>query len=593
MKIPKALFIAGLLAGSLSALPVDVQKGDTLKIMSQGETLFEVLPLESEALERVLNWLQSPPANAQVTTQGAEILGLPVKLAISSDIAARWSSDPGTLAKLFASRLNNALKEKKPAWNVGSQLVPLSETRTVEIKPFRASDNLQVISSNPEIVTVESAGNGKFSLQGVAAGRATLSVTSSSGLTLPDLPISVKPWAARWGAGPETLTLWGEAIPARVRDSVRRWLSARTYVGAETALNLHSQQDGTFSFQATASHPDCIPVEKTFKVQIAGKPAEPISNAKVVVLSNHPERILSEGVLFSREISEIPFRFMWHHRNDPEGPERYLVMQLVNPSSSPRRFRALWHGYGPSPDEIHVGHTAALDYATAGMNGLGEEFVVPANAARVVEIRRVKPGQTVSGMAFLSEISSSGGGGPLRVEVIASRPGQPLPTTPAQIGDRGRTASGIFPANIETEATHVLGGPFAYLEYGGEPYVQDVERGHPSYGNFGTVYRTRLILVNPHSDTRTATVGFASAGGAARGVLSIDRQLFDLPMGTTGDGLPVKTYELAPGEERQVDIELFPQAGSNYPIRVVVKSTFERLERRVLPAKRPLTPAIP
>ncbi len=177
--------------------------------------------------------------------------------------------------------------------------------------------------------------------------------------------------------------------------------------------------------------------------------------------------------------------------------------------------------------------------------------------------------------------------------MIASRPGQPLPTTPAQIGDRGRTASGIFPANIETEATHVLGGPFAYLEYGGEPYVQDVERGHPSYGNFGTVYRTRLILVNPHSDTRTATVGFASAGGAARGVLSIDRQLFDLPMGTTGDGLPEKTYELAPGEERQVDIELFPQAGSNYPIRVVVKSTFERLERRVLPAKRPLTPAIP
>lgn len=593
MKLPKSFLLTYLLAGSLAALPVDVQKGDTLKILSQGETLFEVLPLESESLDKVVNWLKSPPAKTQVTSKGAEILGLPVKLEISPDIAARWKSEPATLAKLFATRLNKALSEKTPAWNVGSQLVPLSESRTVEITPFRASDNLQVVSSDPTVVAVESLGNGKFSLQGLAAGRAVLSVTSSSGLALPDLPVSVKPWAARWSAGPESLTLWGEATPARVRDSVRRWLNARAYVGADTTLNLQSQKDGVFTFQATANHPDCIAVDKTFKVQLSSKPTEAVSNAKVVVLSNHPERIISEGVLFSREVSQIPFRFMWHHRNDPQGPERYLIMQLTNPSSSPRRFRAFWYGYGPSPDEIHVGHTAALDYANAGLNGLGEEFVLPAKASRVVEIRRVKPGQTVSGMAFLSELPNSGAGGPLKVEVLASRPGQPLPTAEAEIGDRGRTASGIFPANIETEATHLLGGPFAYLEYGGEPYVQDVERGHPSYGNFGTVYRTRLTLINPHTESRTATVGFASAGGAARGVLSIDRQLFDLPMGTTGDGLPVKTFELAPGEERQVDIELFPQAGSNYPVRVVVKSTFERLEKKTVAPHRPLAPAIP
>lgn len=595
MKIPntlrKTLFLTWILASSLGAIPVDVQKGDTLKISSQGETLFEVLPVDAEALEKLVNWLKNPPAKAQVSSKGGELVGLPVKLEVSSEIALRWKSDQATLAKLFSTRLNKALADKAPQWNVTGQLVPLTESRNVEISPWRASDNIEVLSSDPSVVTVEALGNGKFQLQGLEAGQAVLSVSSSSGLTLPELPVSVKPWAARWGNGPESLGLWGEVAPNRVRDTLRRWLSARSYVGSDINLTGGAQKDGVYTFQANATHPDCIPVEKTLSVQVVGKPPEAIPNAKVVVLSNHPERILSEGVLFSREVPQIPFRFMWHHRNDPQGPERFTVVQLTNPSSASRRLRVLWYGYGPSPDEIHVGHTAALDYAKAGVSGLGEEIVIPAKGTRVVEIRRVKPGQTVSGMAYLSEIGGSGA--PIKVEVVATRTGLTLPSSEAKVGDLGRTASGIFQATIDTEATHLLGGPFTYLEYGGEPYVKDIEHGHPSYGNFGTVYRTRLTLVNSGSESKVATVGFASAGGAARAVLSLDRQLYDLPMGTTGDGLPVKNYELAPGETRQVDVELFPQAGSNYPIRIVVKSNFERLQKESVASPRALTPAIP
>lgn len=575
----------------LSALPVDVQNGDTLKITSSGETLFEVAPLEKAALEQLLAWLKTPPEKAEVSSKGAELLGLPVKLTVSAQVAKRWNSDPAALAALFSKKLQQALTVKAPQWSVSGQLVPLSESRTVEITGFRATDGVQVTSADPGVVTVEDLGKGKYQLQGVSAGRTTLSVSASSGLSLPDLPVAVKPWAARWGEGPQTLELWGKAGGERVTDSLNRWLSARTLTGADTEVSLTGTADGVYTFLAKASAPDSIPVEKTLNIQVSERPAAVLPKAGIVVLSNHPERIISDGILFSRTVKDVPFRFMWHHRNDPGGPERYLVLQMTNNSTAPRRMRMLWFGYGPSPDEIHVGHTAALDYSVAGAGGLGEEIILPPQGTRVVAMRRVKPGQTVSGMAYFGDTVKTDGS--IKVEVLAVQPGQPLPTNMAGEKDNGRTASGLFAGDIETRATHLLGGPYTYLEYGGEPYEKDVEKGYPSYGNFGTVYRTRLMLVNPSDQPQTATVGFASGGGAARGVLSLDRELYDLPMGTTGDGLPVKTYELGPRETRQVDVELFPQAGSNYPVRVVVKSIYARMEKAEVEPLRPLVPAIP
>ena len=197
----------------------------------------------------------------------------------------------------------------------------------------------------------------------------------------------------------------------------------------------------------------------------------------------------------------------------------------------------------------------------------------------------------MSGMAYFQDLSRAQG--PVEIKVVATSGDGALPTHDASNRDPGRTASGVFPGDILTDASHLLGGPFTYLEFGGEPYEKDVVGGHPSYGNFGTVYRTRLVLKNPASDERQAYVGFASGGGAARGVLSLDGELFNLPMGVTGDGIPVRTYTLGPGESRQVDVELFPQAGSNYPVRVVVRSDFERREKQELPALRPLVPTIP
>jgi len=506
---------------------------------------------------------------------------------------------PGPLALIFVIAFlaqlclaDSAKVEAKPPpvpkWSVDGQVVPLGESRTVSIAPH---EGVSVQSFEPGVVEVEALGGGKFRLTGKSWARTNLLATTSSGVQIPELPVSVKPWSARWGEGPGTLTFYGPVTAKRVERSLDRWLSARTMIGAEISLEkLESKEEASWNYRVRAVGQGAIPVDSKIAIKVVEQPRQGFRPAEVVVLSNHPERIVSDGVLFERQVSDAPFRFMWHHRNQPGDPDRYLVLQLTNTAPVERRVRLLWFGYGPSPDEIHVGHTAALDYSVAGATGMGEEMVLPANGTRTMEIRRVKPGQTMSGMAYLADLSNITA--PIGIRVLATST-LTLPETPASSRDPGRTASGVFPAEIATEYSHLVGGPYTYLEFGGEPYEKDVTGGHPSYGNFGTVYRASLVLSNPTSVAQEVRIGFASGGGAARGVLALDGELYDLPMGVTGEGLPVRTYRLEAGETRQVDVELFPQAGSNYPVRVVVSSPYDRRAEQKIPPLRPFNPSIP
>ncbi len=512
---------------------------------------------------------------------GAVLLSL-----LTAHLAAQPAIDPAAGPGVSPTP---AAKEKAPepiSWGRAEQVVPIGESREIVVK-LPKDVTLTVTSSDPSVLEVTPTGVGKYRLTGNSLGSAVLSATASNGRPVPNLPVQVLRWAAKWDSGPGKLEFTGPADPKRVQTSLDRWLGARALPGARiTTTPAKGTPTGTiWEFQAAAQAPGTITREQTIKVDVAASPARAMAPAEVLMLSNHPEKIFGEGVLYKRSATAASYRLMWHHRNDPEGVERYVAVTLANPNPTPRKMRIIWSAFGPSPDEIHVGHTAALNYASAGLYGYSESITLPANGTRTIEVRRSKAGQTMSGVAYLCD--ESGAKLPLEMTVTASLPLAAVPNSEVQSRDPGRTASGVFPADIEYDATHTLGGPYTFLEYGSEPYVADIEKQHPSYGNFGTMYRTRLMLHNPADGVRQAYIGFSAPGGAARGVLLLDGTLYDLPMGRSGDGVPVATVALQPGETRQLDVELFPQAGSNYPIRLVVRSDFERREKEALQPTAP------
>ena len=570
-------FLFSVLLGALpaAAQSIDYRDGKTLKAVSQGRTIFEVAPISKQELDTLKTWIEKPGPKT-LRAENGTIHGGPVKLVVTDSIAKSWKSQKSDLAKLFIHRIKQRTQPKSLSWKRSSQVVPLGETRVVVLLGLAEGETVDLQSSQASVASIEKMTKNKYRLTGNVSGSTKLSAVSSRGRRVPDLPVWVKPWSARWSGGPGTFKYWGTASPSRVQESLSRWLKARALTTAVVTLErAESDEDGVLAFQVTARARGALPVDKILKVRTSLRPSADFQAANSLLLSNHPERIVEEGVLFRRQAEGPSLRFMWHHRNDPEGPERHLVVQLSNPTPSPRRFRVVWSSFGPSPDEIHVGHTATLGFVAKCVQGMGEEWTLPPNGSRTVEIRSMKAGQTVSGMALLHDLSGSRA--PVELSVLATDTDR-LPTAEAVSRDRGRTASGVFPGEILKQATHRAGGPYTYLEFGGEPFVSDLSEGHPSYGNFGTVYRTRLMLTNPSEEANEVVIGFASGGGAARGVVVLDGEVYDLPMGKTGDGIPMTRLRLEPGERRQVNVDMFPQAGSNYPVRLVVKSTFQRLE---------------
>lgn len=565
------------------------QDSSSLRFLLDKKVVVEVEPLSEVKLKALRAWLLKPNFS-ELKAFGEEVELGTLRLRVRSSAAQRLGSTPEALAAKFVDLL---YKELVPAlsWGRKDFLLPLGESKALNLK-VPPGVMVRVEVSAPELVELRTLDEGKYVLKGIARGELVLRATTSSGQELPELPISVKPWAASWGDGPGKFDYSGAVDLKRIKATVDRWLSSKALAGSAIASEVQGDPaDGSVNVLAQASAGGAISVAKSFKIAIAATPAAALLPAQVVLLSNHPEKIFGEGVLFQRKAVAASYRLMWHHRNDPEGVERFVWIRLTNPNPTARRLRLVWSSYGPSADEIHVGHTAALNYAAQAMAGLAQYITLPASGSTLLEIRRVKPGQTISGMAYLAD--DSGASMPLEVVVSSSLAQALPPSVEVESKDPGRTASGIFPAQLTTKATHVLGGPYTYVEYGNEPYVQDMEGSYPSYGNFGTIYRTRLMLFNPAEEVRQADIGFASAGGAARGVLAVDGTLYDLPMGRSGEGVPVATVSLQPGELRQVELELFPQAGSNYPIRIVVKSSYERREKRDIEPASPFSVVVP
>lgn len=390
--------------------------------------------------------------------------------------------------------------------------------------------------------------------------------------------------AADWGQGPARFEFWGEVNPSRARVTIERWLRSRVCLGAEVSVLSDSLSPNRYDVRARAAGVNTVPVERSFSIDVVRHPSDSLPLASKVLLSNNPETIKEDGILFHRRVEASAFRLMWHHRNDPKGPTRYVVVRILNPTSKRRLMRMYWNSQEPTGDAGSAGHKAALQYVTASRQQVSERLELEPYSEMTMDVRFLKAGQSSSGMAYFYDESNSSE--PIHIALLAAPQGEAPADRNVGKSSRGR-ASGVFPGNISGDDVHVLGGPYTYIEYGGEPFVRDSDTGNPSRGNFGAVYRTRLVLFNPDRLEGEVVLGFMAAGGAAAGVLRINSQIHDLPLMNAGNTFEICRIEVPPTGVKQLDLEFLPEAGSNYPVRIVVSSEYQG--RKKVNLKPPLS----
>lgn len=462
--------------------------------------------------------------------------------------------------------------------------VPLGETRSA--KWVGLSGAPEVAVSDPGVAEAVVAG-GEVRVTGLSRGNADVVLTW--GERSLSLPVQVRPWAARLPAKVEVV-LSGDRPD--FEEALRRVLLGRSSPHPQAKTEIRFLKPPALGAEVpvkvTSTGTGLLPADATVSVRFVSQSVQP-ARANSLVMSNRPEKVSAEGLLLRQALYPGATRLLYHHRNEPGQPERFLEVLLRNGSAAPVRVFVVLNGVGPSQDEIFAGHLASKGFVQRLLDGRGVVLRLAPGETVLVDRLRMKPAQTVSGMGWLQPVGDASGleltvrsvdleGASADVD-LAQPGGGPFPT--------GR---GAFPAEVQATYTYDFGSRYNFIALGEAPYTVDPGTGEANPGNFGVVYRLRLVLRNPTAEPREGWLDFHPRGGPARGLFYVDDTFVETPMAQNATPFRLGRWTLSPGEEREVVLETFPQSGSNYPVNLVLGSQFLNLPSREQPQGPELPP---
>ena len=126
--------------------------------------------------------------------------------------------------------------------------------------------------------------------------------------------------------------------------------------------------------------------------------------------SNDPESVVRPGALFSSTLKlGSPVRFLYHHINaSTDG--MYLGVQAINDSDSAAKVMIIPGDSKPDRNPVRAGLKAARS-VSAGVDvfGSGEVVTIPAHETLPISLRRLLPGETMSGLCSLRLLSGPKG----------------------------------------------------------------------------------------------------------------------------------------------------------------------------------------
>jgi hypothetical protein len=419
------------------------------------------------------------------------------------------------------------------------------------------------------------ASQGAVTIAGRQIGRGTLTVFNGENVLR--VPVRVARYAAQL-SGPFTAVVTGnppslEAVQAAAEAKIEACL--RLEPGAQCDLDSWMKEVEAPAPGGSAQVPVFVSVEGTDYLPYKARPTVAVVNQQLALppvsvlwVSNSPERLLNQGLWFEAALTDSQgARLLYHHVNNTSG-RAALTVELWNLGTETAQVHVMAGTGGPSYDEAWVGHRATKEFLRSSLKGAGWVVDVPPGTA-VTALSQLMPiGSVASGLAEFRAL----GAADLRVRLYLKQP-------EAEAGPR--TIDRYYPSPLlgqwhypEAErnltASYQVGGVWSFTTIGHQPAVGMVD-GDRLLGSYGVIYNISLQLSNPLSDPVEVELVMEPAGGPARAALVVDGSLKEVAMLRKTTETPFARYVLLPGQSRTVTITTTPQAGSNYPVRLVAR----------------------
>ncbi|MDQ2680378.1 MAG: pilus assembly protein N-terminal domain-containing protein, partial [Candidatus Eremiobacteraeota bacterium] len=408
--------------------------------------------------------------------------------------------------------------------------VPVGFDQTLNVSQVLGT--ITAVVANPSLLDVRVDQDArKVILTGKAIGSTTLTVTDQRGLSA-IVPIRV---AYNAGSIADSVSLQLTGNPASVQF-IREQAAAIATKSATARVNaaivappddLHVngplQQDdlATVDVPVLIQGNDYFPVSGTTHVLVENRAAPRISPTSLLV-SDYPERLTENGVLFTATLERAePRRFLYFHYNPAGQPDRRIVLRAQNDSAEPALLQFIAGPGGPNPNEMRVGHDSTALFLVHLVQNEGRIITIPAHTTINLIEQDMPPKTIVSNLLQLRVLD----GGQIHLTLFAQDAAE-SPTAPVSeamlLSSTVKHARGIYTIpEFHYEQLWNLTNPYLELSIGQIP-LPNLLKGEALSGDYGVLQSFVVTVENPLRTPQPIAIYENPRGGHATGTYLID-----------------------------------------------------------------------
>lgn len=492
-------------------------------------------------------------------------------ITVTEALARKSGASPAALAQAWLKNLQNAFNQPYLALPQREILVPQGTTVEVLLNGTIPGKWQVILEGNGCSRVQLQPSRRQLLVEGLKPGQEWLTLRGG-GMELRVL-ILVRIFAGQIRP-PVVATVTGQAPPAAfLMEAVRNALigAAEVQPGSHLELGSISPPAETVGGGRTLqvqipvkiSGRDYVPFAATVPVTVRNRPWFP-REAEQLIVSNDPENVRRPGLLAQGQLlPQQTNRLLYHHKNVSSEPLFWGVC-IVNPTAQPAQVHIQHNVFGPNRDEIYVGHIVTAAFWRDRLQGNGYHIQIPPSSGWSILSCRVGPQAVISGLAEMTLQSEQ----PLICQVFADASYRTQLWTPPT---RDPEPLGLVcrrPYKFQ-EASYVVGRRHTFIAIGKEPLISLSRR--PLVGNYGVLYNVNLTLSNPTAQEAAVEIAFSADGGVARGVVVIDGQIRETGLVLASAEERLHQLTLPPYGKRRLRLQIMPQAGSNYPLRLIAR----------------------
>jgi hypothetical protein len=311
-----------------------------------------------------------------------------------------------------------------------------------------------------------------------------------------------------------------------------------------------------------------ISVSGTTRVHVENF-ALPLLAPSQLLVSDYPERLTADGVLFSATIDRTASqRFLYYHYNPGTEPGRRILVKATNPSAAPATVHLIASLAGPASNEMEVGHNATKTFLVRTRRNEGTVVTIPPTTTVNLIDQALPPNAIVTGLVQVREVS----GDPLGLAIVAQPANAPLDQsvdTTALLAGGAPHARGVYPVPaFFSDYTYFVDAPPLEIPIGQLP-LPNLRQGEALSGDYGVQQSIRVVIVNTSRYGQAIALYANPRGGAATGTFVIDNTLVQAHRLPAFSKYKIWQETIAPNTYRTLQVTTLPEGGSSYPLRLI------------------------